>query len=140
AATFGPPSPRRMRSRSGSAWRPAWIGLPTRSWRMSGSLRALRTRSRASAMRSELALAKVCERIVDCAHRTAPESDTPYAYAVGTKAVADGRIDFSRTRPVDADSYANWSARTVPEFGDLILCREAPVGPIAMVPREPLVC
>ncbi len=91
-------------------------------------------------MRCEVPLGQVCDEIVDCAHKTAPKTAAPYAYAVGTKAVLDGRILFSHARPVDEATYTDWTQRARPEPGDLILCREAPVGPVAMVPRAPLVC
>jgi type I restriction enzyme S subunit len=85
-------------------------------------------------------LASVCTLIVDCAHKTAPASAEPYAYAVGTKAIRRGRIDFTAARPVDQATYAEWVTRAVPRPGDLILCREAPVGPVAKVPERPRVC
>lgn len=50
-------------------------------------------------MRSELALANACELIVDCPHETAPVSDAAAAYAVGTKAISNGRIDFEGAPP-----------------------------------------
>lgn len=91
-------------------------------------------------MRSEVTLSEACSLIVDCPHKTAPESNPAYAYAVGTKAVLDGRIVFSRARPVDGATYARWIERATPRPLDLILCREAPVGPVAMVPETPPVC
>lgn len=91
-------------------------------------------------MRSELSLAEVCELIVDCPHKTAPESKFASAYAVGTKAISNGRIQFEQARPVDKATYEQWIARATPGEGDLILCREAPVGPVARVPAHPPVC
>lgn len=87
------------------------------------------------------ALEDLCELIVDCPHKTAPISATPFAYAVGTAAIGDdGGISFDKARPVDADTYERWTARATPRAGDLIFCREAPVGPVAIVPGNPLVC
>ncbi len=87
------------------------------------------------------ALAELCTRIVDCPHKTAPLAETPHAYAVGTTAIgADGSIAFDRARPVSPQTYEAWIARATPRLGDLILCREAPVGPVAVVPEEPRVC
>jgi type I restriction enzyme S subunit len=91
-------------------------------------------------MRSEVTLSEACSLIVDCPHKTAPQSDVAYAYAVGTKAVLDGRIMFARARAVDAATYATWIERATPRPDDLILCREAPVGPVAIVPKTPRVC
>jgi type I restriction enzyme S subunit len=91
-------------------------------------------------MRSETTLSEVCSLIVDCSHKTAPEADVAHAYAAGTKAVSDGRIAFTRARQVDAATYATWTERVAPRAGDIILCREAPVGPAAMVPDARAAC
>jgi type I restriction enzyme S subunit len=91
-------------------------------------------------MRSDIHLADACLLIVDCPHNTVKASRQVYAYAVGTKAIADGRIDFTQARPVDEATYRTWIKRAPPREGDLILCREAPVGPVARVPRDPRVC
>jgi type I restriction enzyme S subunit len=91
-------------------------------------------------MTSESALEDVCLLIADCPHKTAAESADAFAYAVGTKAVRDGRIDFGKAKPVSADTYVAWITKAQPAQGDLIFCREAPVGPVALVPDSPPVC
>jgi type I restriction enzyme, S subunit len=91
-------------------------------------------------MRSDTHLDDACLLIVDCPHNTVKTSTQVYAYAVGTKAIADGRIDFTQARPVDEATYRTWIKRAPPREGDLILCREAPVGPVARVPGSPRVC
>lgn len=86
-------------------------------------------------------LQEFCSLIVDCPHSTAPVSAEAYAYAVGTTAISsDGAISFDKARPVDADTYAKWTARAVPMSGDLVFCREAPVGPVVVAPEAPRVC
>jgi type I restriction enzyme S subunit len=91
-------------------------------------------------MRSEIPLEDACELIVDCPHNTAKGGNDVFAFAVGTKAISDGRIDFTHARPVDETTYNIWVKRAIPCEGDLILCREAPVGPVARVPKTPRVC
>lgn len=93
-------------------------------------------------MESEVRLEDACDRIVDCPHKTAPATEEkPHAYAVGTKAIGlDGSIDWQKCRPVSAETYNTWTTRLRPEPGDLIFCREAPVGPLATVPASPRVC
>ena len=91
-------------------------------------------------MTCDRTLAEICELIVDCPHKTAPESELGYAYAVGTKAIRGGRINFDQARSVSEETYEQWVARAAPKPGDLILCREAPVGPVARVPPSPRVC
>lgn len=91
---------------------------------------------------SERVLSEICTHIVDCPHKTAPQTQQePYAFAVGTKAISeDGSVDWSKCRPVSQQTYQNWITRLQPEEGDLILCREAPVGPLTRVPKTPRVC
>jgi type I restriction enzyme S subunit len=84
---------------------------------------------------------QLCALIVDCPHKTAPPSADPFAYAVGTTSIdCNGRIDLAHARPVSEETYTAWTARAAPRAGDLILCREAPVGPVALVPSHPRLC
>lgn len=86
-------------------------------------------------------LDRVCSLIVDCPHKTAPVSDQAFGYAVGTTAIdTSGRIDLAKARPVSDETYRKWTARAVPQPGDLIFCREAPVGPVAIVPSDVNIC
>ena len=83
----------------------------------------------------------ICSLIVDCPHKTAPRSDETYGYAVGTTAIDEsGRIDLNKARPVNERTFHAWTARAVPRPSDLIFCREAPVGPVALVPPDVRVC
>lgn len=77
-------------------------------------------------------LNEVCLAIVDCEHKTAPSSGEGYPL-VRTTDIGRGRLDLSSVQRVDADTYAEWTRRTVPQPGDLILAREAPVGNVALV-------
>lgn len=84
-------------------------------------------------------LSDICEAIVDCEHKTAPKGDG-YAMSVGTKAIKKGRLELQGAKPISEDTYVAWTRRMRPLAGDLILAREAPVGDVVRVPREPLVC
>lgn len=84
-------------------------------------------------------LSDICEAIVDCEHKTAPQGDG-YAMSVGTKAIKNGRLQLQGAKPVSEDTYVAWTRRMRPLAGDLILAREAPVGDVVRVPSEPLVC
>jgi len=79
-------------------------------------------------------LGDVSLAIVDCEHRTAPEDPDGTAWVVGTPALAWGSIDFAQARRVSESTYADWTRRMAPAVGDIILAREAPVGPAALVP------
>jgi len=84
-------------------------------------------------------LGEVCLAIVDCEHKTVPVNESGDAWAVGTPAMVDGRIDYSKAKRIDDEVYSKWTRRMVPAEGDLILAREAPVGPVVRVPRFPRV-
>ena len=90
-------------------------------------------------MAESMALGDACVAVVDCEHKTAPQDDSGVAWAVGTPAMADGRIDYAQAKRISAETYEAWTRRMVPAEGDLILAREAPVGPVVRVPSRPRV-
>ncbi len=77
--------------------------------------------------------------VFDCEHKTAPETPGPY-YLIGTPQVRDGEMELSSARRVSAETYQAWTRRAVPQKGDLILTREAPVGEVGMVEVDNSVC
>lgn len=87
-------------------------------------------------MSKTFALKDVCETIVDCEHKTAPEDREGRFFAVGTPAMKGNRIDYSQARTIDEDTFNKWTRRLSPAVGDLLLAREAPVGPIVRIPNE----
>ncbi|WP_399194824.1 restriction endonuclease subunit S [Streptomyces sp. WAC 01325] len=84
----------------------------------------------------------MCTVIVDSEHKTAPRADAgaEYALSVGTPHIRSGRLLLSDAVAVDSATYGKWTARGVPQSGDLILTREAPVGEVGMVPQDVRVC
>jgi type I restriction enzyme S subunit len=89
--------------------------------------------------KSTTRLGEICIDIVDCEHKTVPVDESGIAWAVGTRAMSRGEIDFSKAKPISSATYAEWTRRMVPKLGDLILAREAPVGPVVRVPGAPKV-
>ncbi len=85
-------------------------------------------------MDKPLSLAEACEELVDCVNRTAPESSDGEYYAVGTPAMRGNVIDLSEARRISAETFTRWTRRLVPVEGDLLIAREAPVGPVVRVP------
>lgn len=77
-------------------------------------------------------LADLCLAIVDCEHKTAPKSEEGYPL-IRTTDIGRGRLDISNAQRVDAAAYEEWTRRAVPQPGDLILAREAPVGNVALI-------
>ena len=79
-------------------------------------------------------LSELCTKIVDCEHKTAPKTSDVVSYPlVRTTDIGRGRIDLTNAQRVDATAYAEWTRRAVPQPGDLILAREAPVGNVALI-------
>ena len=76
----------------------------------------------------------VCEEIVDCLNRTAPKVDfvTPYKM-IRTSNIRNGRIDLENVFYVDHKTYKKWTRRLVPQKGDIILTREAPLGEVGLL-------
>lgn len=81
-------------------------------------------------------LGDVLETLVDCEHKTAPTDDQGTHYAVGTPAMAGNRIDYEAARRISKETFSAWTRRLTPRFGDLLLAREAPVGPVVAIPRH----
>ncbi|WP_159783673.1 restriction endonuclease subunit S [Sodalinema gerasimenkoae] len=81
----------------------------------------------------------LCEFIVDCEHKTAPVQDEGYP-SIRTPNIGKGRLILNGVNRVSKQTYIEWTKRAIPEAGDLILAREAPVGNVAIVPDNLKVC
>ena len=86
-----------------------------------------------------LTLADLCDAIVDCEHKTAPEGDG-FALSIGTRAMKNGRLVVDACKPVSEATYDAWTRRMRPAPGDLVLAREAPVGQVIRVPDHRRIC
>ena len=92
-------------------------------------------------MSSAVKLAEIAT-IIDCEHktvRTVPE-DEAFGFAVGTPSLRTDRIDYSQAKPVDRDTFYEWSQRTELVVGDIIFAREAPAGGLGWVDGSRNVC
>ncbi len=81
-----------------------------------------------------LTLEQACVAIVDCEHKTAPVDPTGEYFAVGTPAMRGNRIDYDQARRISHETFLAWTRRLTPQTGDLLLAREAPVGPVVLIP------
>ena len=81
----------------------------------------------------------ICEFIVDCEHKTAPTQETGYPL-IRTTNIGIGHLILDDVNRVSEDTYQEWSRRTIPQPEDLILAREAPVGNVAIIPKNVKVC
>ncbi|WP_295818342.1 restriction endonuclease subunit S [uncultured Microbacterium sp.] len=75
-----------------------------------------------------------CSNIVDCEHKTAPVDEEGEFFAVGTPAMRNHRINYDEARRISRETFESWTRRLTPRPGDLLLAREAPVGPIVRLP------
>jgi type I restriction enzyme, S subunit len=84
-------------------------------------------------------LTDICEFIIDCEHKTAPTQ--PYGYpSIRTPNIGRGRLILDGVNRVSEETYKDWTRRAVPQTGDLILAREAPVGNVAIIPDNLKMC
>jgi len=94
-------------------------------------------------MEKRIPLADLCDLIVDCKNRTPPavgEGETPVGHAIGTPHINNGRIDLSNANQVSKETFDTWTTRAVPQPGDIILTREAPVGRVGCVELGMKIC
>ena len=81
----------------------------------------------------------VCELIVDCEHKTAPIQAIGYP-SIRTPNIGKGRLILDNVNRVSEETYKAWTKRAIPQAGDLILAREAPIGNVAIIPNNVKVC
>jgi type I restriction enzyme, S subunit len=81
-------------------------------------------------------LLDACLAIVDCEHKTAPIDPSGDYFAVGTPAMRGNRINYARARKISRTTFESWTRRLAPAAGDLLLAREAPVGPVVRIPPD----
>ncbi len=95
----------------------------------------------ADAMTSPV-LGDLCSMVVDCKNRTPPEArqGEAFAFAIGTPNIVDGRIILTNAKRVDRATFDIWTARAVPQEGDVVLTREAPVGRVGRVSANMHIC
>jgi len=77
--------------------------------------------------------------VVDCHNKTAPYAAQGIPL-IRTTNVRNGQLDLLSTRYVTEETYLRWSARCIPQPGDLIFTREAPVGEVGKIPEKAKVC
>lgn len=79
-------------------------------------------------------LDEVCSLIADCPHSTPVWTDTGFL-VIRNQNIKGGRLDLSEKSYTDAEHFAHRIRRAKPQFGDLIITREAPMGEVCMVPK-----
>ena len=79
-------------------------------------------------------LGELSEFIVDCEHKTAPTQKIGYP-SIRTPNIGRGYFILDGVNRVSEETYQLWTKRAVPQSGDLIMAREAPVGNVAIIPK-----
>lgn len=79
-------------------------------------------------------LESVSAEFADCINRTAPEDPAGEYFAVGTPAMRGNVVNFGEARRISDETFAQWTRRLMPVEGDLLIAREAPVGPVVRIP------
>ncbi len=76
-------------------------------------------------------VSELCLLAVDCVNKTAPRVDYPTPFKmIRTTNVKSGFIDLEDVGFVSEHVFEKWTRRSKPQFGDVILTREAPVGEV----------
>ncbi|MCD2452245.1 restriction endonuclease subunit S [Methylicorpusculum oleiharenae] len=85
----------------------------------------------------EVPIKDVCLLAVDCVNKTAHVVDyeTPYRM-LRTTNVRGGFVDAENTRFVTEETFLKWTRRGIPQKGDVILTREAPLGDIGRLTSD----
>ena len=84
--------------------------------------------------------AAVCDLVVDCKNRTPPVVDGGDYAVVRTPNVRNGKFVREELRFTDEQSFREWTARAIPQIGDILITREAPLGEVCLVPADVRVC
>lgn len=71
--------------------------------------------------------------VLDCEHKTPKAQEHGYPY-IAIPDVLDGRINISSARLISAADMAEWTRRTTPQGGDLLVTRRGRVGDTAPIP------
>ena len=79
----------------------------------------------------QLRVSDLCVLAVDCVNKTAPTVDYETTFKmIRTTNVKGGFVDVNNVRHVEEAVFEKWTRRSRPQYGDVILTREAPVGEV----------
>lgn len=78
-------------------------------------------------------LTELCELIVDCPHST-PKWTESGVIVTRNQNIKNGVLDLSSPSYTNEEDYRKRTKRAVPQAGDIIITREAPMGEVCMIP------
>lgn len=73
--------------------------------------------------------------VLDCEHKTPPALENGHPY-IAIPDLRDGRINFSSARKISDDALVEWTRRTKPQRGDIVVTRRGRVGDTAPIPSD----
>lgn len=78
--------------------------------------------------------------IIDTEHKTVEFVDDGRYLVVRTSNIKEGKLVLDEARYTDEKGFEEWTRRGVPEPGDIVLTREAPVGEGCIIPADVNLC
>lgn len=82
---------------------------------------------------------ELCDIVADCPHST-PKWTSDGKIVVRNNNIKNGYIDLSNPSYTDAENFEKRIKRAIPQYGDIIITREAPMGEVGMVPEDVECC
>ena len=82
----------------------------------------------------EHSLESICLLVVDCPHATPKWTDSGVV-VLRNQNIKDGRLDLSSPSYTDEEHYLGRIKRAVPQAGDIVITREAPMGDVCQIPE-----
>lgn len=79
-------------------------------------------------------LVDVGVKVYDCEHKTPKAQEQGFPY-IAIPNIVDGRIDLTDVRLISHDDYLEWTRRSKPQSGDIVVTRRARVGDTAVIPK-----
>lgn len=87
-------------------------------------------------MKQKYPLKRMCDvgiTLLDCVHKTPKPAKTGYPY-IAIPEIRDGRLDLTNVRLISEADYLEWTKKTTPQAGDIVVTRRARVGDSAVIP------
>lgn len=79
-------------------------------------------------------LEELCELVVDCPHST-PKWKSEGVIVLRNQNIRNGQLDLSSPSYTDEEGYQSRIKRAVPQAGDIVFTREAPMGEVCLIPE-----
>src|SRR5690554_4339726 len=86
-----------------------------------------------------VALESMCELIVDCPHSTPKWTDSGFI-VLRNQNIRNGQLDLSSPSYTNEDGYLSRIKRAIPQAGDIVFTREAPMGEVCLIPEGVTCC